>query len=162
MRFRIISKARRGTTLVESAVVLLTLLTLLLGMIDLAMAVERFHITTEAARQGARLAIVHGNTDPPSGVTKDKWDPSSGYPAQNPYTVAGTNSSDKIVNKMLPYFAGIDPSTVNITVYWVDGTNDPGNRVRVTVTSTWTPMFGFILGTTQATLTGKSTMVIAY
>ena len=71
----------------------------------------------EAARQGARQAVVHGKLAP------SPWSPASGaYPGQNPYTVTADSSSDAIASAVRPYLATVGPSTVTIKVRYHDFT----------------------------------------
>ena len=62
---------------------------------------------------------------------------------------------------------------MTISVSWPDGSNvasppsytnvNPGtNRVQVTVSTTWTPTLGFILGNNVQTLSATSVMPIAH
>ena len=64
-------RLRRGATAIELAIVLTLFLTLVFGMLDLGIAVFRYHIVCEAARQGARQAIVHGKLSDKLGT----WGP---------------------------------------------------------------------------------------
>ena len=45
---------------------------------------------------------------------------------------------------------------------WLDGSNLPEKRVRVTVTTTWTPVTTFIFGGLTRTLTASAMMPIAH
>lgn len=151
---RYVRRLRHGATAVELALVLLLFLTLVLGMLDLGIAVFRNHLLAEAARQGARQVIVHGKLADKLG----SWGPGT-------LTLTGTDSHPLVsdpntgIRRLL---TGIDPSQVNITVEWLGG-NDPQaeNRVRVRVTTTYYPMV-FIFGNTHFDLSGSSTMYIAH
>src|SRR5438128_167603 len=52
---------RRGTVLVESAVVYVVLIVLVFGILVLGMTVFRYQQVAHAAREGARWASVHGS-----------------------------------------------------------------------------------------------------
>src|SRR3954454_10658349 len=97
---------RRGAVMVEVAIVLMVFLTLIFGMLDLAIAVFRRHLISEAARMGARQAAVHGSLAP-SGWNGGPWGPAAFGP------VAAT-STDVKVAAITPYLGGMDPATVNI------------------------------------------------
>ena len=45
---------------------------------------------------------------------------------------------------------------------WIDGDNDVEHRVRVTVSSTYQPMFAFVFGGRDIPLSASSTMPIAH
>jgi Flp pilus assembly protein TadG len=50
----------RGAEVVEFAVVLPLLLLVLMGIIDFGMLFQRYHVVTNAAREGARVAVLPG------------------------------------------------------------------------------------------------------
>lgn len=52
----------RGNTLVETALSIAVLLTLLVGIIECGLMIYSYHFISNAARQGARYAIVRGST----------------------------------------------------------------------------------------------------
>jgi Flp pilus assembly protein TadG len=149
MRQRLRDRARRGAALVEAAVVLGLFFAIVLGMIDLGTAVFRYHLTCQASRQGARLAIVHG------ALAQTQWGPST-------YGPVAANDSSAIAQAIAPYLSGMDPSKATITVQWPDGDNWPGSRAEVTVTTTYQPMMTFLFGSPSWTLSATSTMPIAH
>ena len=59
--FRVVQimRPRRGSALVESALVLLLFIVILLGIMDFGQILFFHHILTERARAGARYAAVH-------------------------------------------------------------------------------------------------------
>ena len=69
---------RRGTALVEAAIVTSVFVALVFGMIDLGIALFQKHVASEAARQGARNAIVHGYLAP-SDSTMNAWGPTPSF-----------------------------------------------------------------------------------
>jgi Flp pilus assembly protein TadG len=52
-------KRQRGSSLIEFALVLMVLLTILMGILDLGRAVYAHSVVAAAAQEGARYAIVH-------------------------------------------------------------------------------------------------------
>jgi hypothetical protein len=146
------SAGRRGVTTVEAALVILVFMTLVLGMLDLGLAVFRNHLVCEAARQGARQAIVHGSLAPSSmGV----WgpDPVGPVPANDPGALA---------QAVQPFLADFDPAVVTVQARWLDGGNEPGQRVQVTVQATYSLMLPWLVGATSLPLRASSTMPIAH
>jgi hypothetical protein len=127
---------------------------LCLGTIDLGMAVFRLHILSQAARQGARQAIVHGSLAR-SGWQGGPWGPTT-------YGPLPATSSDPQMQAVASSLVGVDPAQAQITVEWPDGSNAPGKRVTVTVTTTWSPLMVFIFGNQTTTLSASSTMPIAH
>lgn len=55
--------ARRGTAMVEMALVLPLFLTLILGMIEFGRAMMIANLVTNAAREGARMAVLDGSSN---------------------------------------------------------------------------------------------------
>jgi Flp pilus assembly protein TadG len=151
MRIACHKEARPGATIVEAAIVLTVFLMLVLCMIDIAIEKLRLHILSEAARQGARAAIVHGSRAKALGP----WGPGQ-------YGPALASSSDPQAQAIAPFLAGIDPSTVNVTYQWLDGSNAAKARVCVTLTNMWTPIVQSFLGNDSYTLSASSTMPIAH
>ncbi len=76
------------------------------------------------------------------------------------YTGKG-NASHEIATTINPLLTGLDPSQVDIQIQWIDGSNEIESRVRVTISTTWTPMMLALFGG-QKTLTASSTMPIAH
>jgi Flp pilus assembly protein TadG len=67
---RAASRGERGQALVEFAIVLPLLLLLLLGIVDFARAWNVYEVLTDAAREGARIAVV----DQPATTEQDVRD----------------------------------------------------------------------------------------
>jgi Flp pilus assembly protein TadG len=144
------ARHRRGATMVEFAIIIIVFLTLVLGMLDLGLAVFRSHVVSYAARQGARQAIVHGEF-------ADKLGP------WGPTTFTGTGATDNPISDAVePYLVGIDPADVVVKAEWIDGGNKLEQRVRIDVTTTYSPTITFVFGNPTWTLTGSSTMPIAH
>ncbi len=148
-------KKREGATLVEAGFSFLLFLTLVFGMLDLGMGVFRHNILSEAARQGCRQAIVHGGKAL-SSFNGGPWGPSQIGP------VAANSKNVPIVTGIQPYLVGCDLSKTNITAQWIDSSNDVQKRVRVTITTTYTPIMTWIFGNPSFNLTATSTMPIAH
>ena len=64
---------RRGGAVLELSFSLMLFLTLTMGILDLGVGVFRYHIVSQAARQGARRAAVHGELATAIGV----WGPNT-------------------------------------------------------------------------------------
>ena len=126
-------------------------------MVDLGIAVFQNHIVSEAARQGARIATVHGSLAP-SGWNGGVWGPTA-------YSGEG-NSTDTIPSAMrgAGLLAGLDASNMTISVRWPTGSNiaRSGDTVQVTVSTTWRPLLGLVFDASARTLTATSVMPIAH
>ena len=111
---------RRGTTTVEAALVLGTVLLVLLTILDLGLAVCQYNVLAGAAGAVARTAIVHGSAAPPQ---VDSWGPAQ-------YSATAADSSE-IAAAAVPFLGPLSPQNVSITVTWPDASNQAGSRVTV-------------------------------
>lgn len=145
---------RRGATVVETALVLPVFLILVLGMIDLGIGVFRQGTLSQAARQGARKAAVHGK-QAPSGWDGGPWGVAA---IDQPLTATGV----PVVDAVKPMLASCPAADTRVLVEWPQGTNATGSSVRVTVTSDYTPLITFIFGNPRITLRATSTMLISH
>jgi len=59
--YRRLAKTERGAELIEFALVLPLLLLLVLGIVDFGFLFQRLEVVTNAAREGARIAILGGS-----------------------------------------------------------------------------------------------------
>lgn len=102
----------RGNTLVETAFSIAILLTLLVGIMECGLLVYSYHFISNAAREGARYAIVRGSTwaNPP-------WNNSvvCGSYTDAGCTASATNISDYVKSLAFP---GIDTSQITVTPTW--------------------------------------------
>jgi hypothetical protein len=150
---------RRGAAVLEMVIVLFWFLVLTMCMLDFGVAVFRYHILSQAARHGARRAIVHGEMASPLGVWgHDIIDrvpiTATGIPIVGH---GGTDDTDGLKRMLI----GCDPNETRITVEWLNGSNAVGEPVRVTVTSPYQPVvFLNILQPIQ--LRASSRMTIAH
>src|SRR5262249_50747461 len=100
---------RRGASLAEAVITFGAFLLLAVGMIDMGVAVFQKHIVSEASRQGARIAAVHGSLAP-SGWNGGNWGTTT-------YTGTGNLTDAKAsAFSNAGLFAGLNPSNVNISV----------------------------------------------
>ena len=137
-RLRLRRRRERGQALTEFVLVGLTFFLLVFGMIDVGRAVWNYNTLAEATREGTRYAIVHGaDSSNPSGP-----------------------GDDQDVNDLVRQFGfGLDPAQLTVQADWIDGSNQAGNRVRVTSQYAFDPLLDF-LGVVSFTMTSSSTMEI--
>lgn len=130
--------------LVEFALILPVLLMLILGLFDLARAVQQENTLAFAAREGTRYAIVHGrNSSSP--------------------IAACTSCSDATVTSVVTGKA-IGVPNVSVVVDYPDLTNDRGHPVAVEATAPFVPLPSQWLlgGALTVTLRGGSQLVIQW
>lgn len=144
-------RSRRGATLVETAIVLNVFLLLVMGGMDLGLATYKYNTLSQAARQGARQATVHGSLAAPAMT------------AWGPGTYTGTaGDGSQYAQAVSPILAGFALGSVTIQAEWIDGSNATQQRVRFTVTTTYRPIVTSIFTQSSFVLSAASTMPIAH
>jgi Flp pilus assembly protein TadG len=132
-------RRRRGTHLMECAVVFPLTFLLLLGLIVGALGVFRYQEVASLAREGARYASVRG------------------YQYQLATSKPAADAAAVYNNAIAPRAVILDPSRLSSTVTW-NPDNKQGSTVTVTVTYQWVPE-AFLGG---LTLSSTSTTPISY
>jgi Flp pilus assembly protein TadG len=139
--------------MIEAVLTTTALMMLLLGIVDMGVAVTRMHLVSEAARQGARKAICQGSLAL-SSLNGGPW-------GSTAFSGNG-NSSDPKVTVIQPYLTGLDLSQVTVNVTWPDASNATEKRVTYQVSTTWNPMMTWIFGNPTFNLSAQSTVPIAH
>lgn len=144
-------RPRRGVAVLESAIVLGVFLFMMLGGLDLALAVLRNNTASEAARRLARAAIVRGES---GAALRSPWGPS---------THSGTAAEDnEMAAAIRDILVVVDPAQVRIRLEWPDGGNAAGDRVRASVTTEYDPIVASLFGSSPYILQATSTMRIEH
>jgi Flp pilus assembly protein TadG len=145
----------RGSSTVEFALSVTVLLTLVFGVLIMCLALYSYHFVAEAAREGARYAMVRGS----SCTTY------SGFTSACPVTSAQVQTYVRSLG-----FPGISSSKMTVTTTWpttgsactpsTSPCNNPGNLVRVNASYQFFLSIPFV-PTRTLTMTSTSQMVIA-
>jgi Flp pilus assembly protein TadG len=125
---------RRGTHLIECAVIFPLLFVLLLGLIIGGLGVFRYQEVASLAREGARYASVHG------------------YEYQQTTGKLAATDVDVFNNAIKPRTVILDASNLNYNVTW-EPDNKQGSTVTVQVSYQWVPeayLGGINLSSTSA------------
>jgi Flp pilus assembly protein TadG len=139
----------KSQTLVEFAIVGLVFSMLVFGIIDLGRALGSYNTLAQATREGGRYAIVHGDlSSDPSGPGSPHYTP--------------PNQDAKVTETVRQFAPGLDESQLTVEAEWPDGSNEFGNRVKVTSRYSYASMFGGFLRLPSVTMTSSSTMEITY
>jgi hypothetical protein len=142
---------RDGAAAVEAAIVLPVFLLIIIAMFDLGLAVFHYNTLGAAAKRGARQAIVHGASAAPQ---MNAWGPAS-------YSGAASDSSE-IARAIQPRLFSFDPASVQLQADWIDGGNQPDQRVRVTLSYQQRAIVPSLLGYPPLQLRAVSTMRILH
>jgi Flp pilus assembly protein TadG len=110
-------KEQRGTVLIEFAISLLLVLTILFTTLELCSAVYTYTVLADAANEGVRYAIVH-SSDTSGAISKVKK-----------YAAYSMHDVSKIV----------------VSVTYPDGSSVPPNRVAVSVTYQYVAYIGHFM-----------------
>lgn len=143
---RVLRGRQEGQALVEFALVGGVFLLLVFAMIDAGRGVWNYNTLSQATREGTRYAIVHGaDSSDPSGPGSVHYSPPS--------------SDEKVTETVEKFSGGLNNSRLTVESDWIDGSNQAGNRVKVTSEYEFEPTFNF-LGVLSFTMTSSSTMEI--
>ncbi len=134
------TKRQRGGAAVEMALSAVIMLTMSFGILEAGHGFYAYSSIANAARDGARFAIVRGSA-------------CTSWHTACPATAADVQS---FVRGQTP--PGIDPGRMTVTTTWVPN-NNPGSAVKVTVQYTFKFTLAFVT-VRDATISSSSQMVI--
>jgi len=145
-------KREEGSSLLEFAFVAVLFIVVLLAVVEMARMILVYTTMAQAARAGARYAIVHGGERTGSGV-------------DGPSGTACAPSSCTQINTVVQNFASaglLNTGDLTVTVAYPDGKNTVGSRVDVTVTYAYDPLVSYFGSILNRTLGSTSEGVIAF
>lgn len=149
MRRCVAGSHNSGQALIEHVLTLPLLLLAVVGIFDFGRAILYYNTLAEAAREGARYAMVHGaNSATPSG------------PGSGSYTAPNRDTAVEAAVKR--FGIGLDHSQMTILATWPDGDNKAGHRVSVEVDYAYVPLTTMILGKVSVPLRSTSVTTILY
>jgi len=147
------ARGERGSSLVEMAISIAFLLTLVGGAFEICFAFYTYHTISDIAREATRYAMVRGSSC--SGST--------GCPATQASILSYVQAS-------FPGVINTSSTFMTLTATWPDSgsvctpnsspCNNPGNHVKVTITYKFPLTIPFITATT-ITMSSSSEMVIS-
>ena len=124
-------RGRRGSTMLEGALVMTTFVILLVGSMDFGRLGFAYSSVTYAAHQAARFAATNGSA--------------SGHAASVANIQANADSN----------LLGLDATKLTVSVTWTPN-NNPGSQVQVVVSYAFKPL---VVPISSTSLTLKSTAV---
>ena len=152
----------RGQSLVEFALIFPMFLVLLFGMLDIGRVIWANDALTNAAREGARYAVVHGGSElvacptGPGVNTTPSGCPAVGTDGKDPTRQAAQNYSIAGGAGVTVYVCYGSGCTGNTDL----GSNTRGTPVTVKVVSTVPTLTGTLLGLGDLAVSGSTTMLV--
>jgi Flp pilus assembly protein TadG len=129
---------RDGNTLIETSLCFMLFMTIFFAIMQFGWGVFNYNFVSYAAREGSRYASTRGARAPTSAIA----------------------TPDTIQTFVRNQAVAMDTAQLAVTTTWPDGnSNQPGNRVTVTVSYPVPTLFSWF--TQTMTITGSSTMRIA-
>jgi Flp pilus assembly protein TadG len=146
-------KSEQGSGMVEFSLIAVMFVMLLLGVVEMGRLILAYTTIAQAAKAGARYAIVHGNFRTGSGATG----PSGPTDYSQIQTVVQNFASA----------GSVQTSSLTTTVTYPDAScpyppNGPGCSVQVKVTYPFSPMLGYFNPALSMTLSSTSNGVITF
>lgn len=141
-------RKEEGQNLVEFSLVAVMFIIVLLGVVEMGRMVLVYNALANAAKAGARYAIVHGADRTGSGYDGPSLPGSSGQvvTVTKDYAAAGLLDSDN----------------VTVSVDYPDGNANPGSRVTVSANYTYDPLVGYFSKILNRNLGSQSQGVITF
>jgi len=115
-------RRERGQAVIEFALTIGFLVILMVSMLELTLFMYNYAVLTDAAKEGVRYAMVHGSS------------------GSNP---SGQGTSESVTSTVQAFLSASvhNVSNTSVDVEYPDGSNNPGNRVQVTVSYPYNPLF---------------------
>jgi Flp pilus assembly protein TadG len=125
-------RSERGAALVESAMILPLIMLISVGIFEFGRAYQTSQVLTNAAREGARLAVLEGRTDTDVRARVNKYVTDGGLTALSDGNIQ--------VNRTVPLTATATASTVTITYPFEFMMLNPIVRMVTPASSTGAPI----------------------
>jgi Flp pilus assembly protein TadG len=135
-------RSRKAASAVEMAIISPIVLLFILAAMDFARVMWAYGTVSEAARAGARYAMVHGSMAA---------------------TQAGPAADDANVNTVVTNNAyALDTTKLTVHSTWGESSNQANCPVTVTVTYPCQLFIGGLCGLSSVTVAGSTTMIITH
>lgn len=134
MKNRSAKTRSKGQATVEFALTIIFVFLLILASLEMIVLIYTYSVLADAAKEGVRYAVVHG-----TGVGA----PNCSGPGGGGVTCG--DSTGENVKTAVTYYASLsfhDASAMTVTPTYQDGSSVAPNRIRVTVTYPYQPLFG--------------------
>jgi Flp pilus assembly protein TadG len=140
---------RRGVAAIEAAFVLSVFVVLLFVMLDVGLMALDYNLMCNGAQQLCREAMVHGSMAGPQATS---WGPTA---------IAGNAADGSQYSQAFQGVLGtLSPGSVDYTLQWPNGSNQPDSAVQATLTYQYNPMVPYVFGSQPVSLQAVCTMAI--
>lgn len=140
---RIARNRQRGQALVEFAFVLVFWVIMVIAVIEMVLFMHTYNVLADSAKEGVRYAIVHGTNNSVSCGPVTCADVTG--PAAPPGSTPGYGSGYGVVKSFAQYSLH-STGNMTVTINYPGGDATPANktpnRVQVTVSYPYQPLFG--------------------
>jgi Flp pilus assembly protein TadG len=120
----------RGSSALETALGMVVMITMVLGIIEMCMMVYTYSVYADATREGIRYATTHGSDSTScSGPTTGCTD------------TDGTNVQSAVTSYAANFVTAAN--AVSVVVSYPDSASTPNSRVAITTTYTYKPVLNF-------------------
>ena len=144
---------RRAATLVEAAISLSAMITVIVGCLDFSVAAYKSQVLNHIAQRIGRAAVIHGS------LSHATWNGGPWGPNTITTDLTSTNQVAAVGNTIS---SGLKKSSVTIELTWPNGNHNPGSPVIVEATMPWSPMLIKTFGYQIMTLRGRSYQIIQH
>jgi Flp pilus assembly protein TadG len=146
-------KPRYGTHTIEMAFVAPVALFLIVGIMDVGLAIASYNNIAEASREGGRYAQIHGSK-------YAVWYAGLSSPGAGTPPASGPTANDANVDKAVRSYANVDPAKLTVYSSWPNGNNNPNSPVTIDAYYSYSPVL--FLGLSTLNLHTKTTFYINY
>jgi Flp pilus assembly protein TadG len=148
-------KSEQGNSMVEFSLVAVVFVMLLLGVVEMGRLILVYTTMAQAAKAGARYAIVHGNFRTGAGATGPSGPADYSQIQTVVQNFAGAGGIRLLANATTVTYT-------NDTMTCIYPPNGPGCSVQVKVTYPFAPLLGYFNPMLSMTLSSTSKGVITY
>lgn len=146
-------KRRRGATMVETAIVLPIAMLLVMGIVDLGMAVHHRNALMRVVSHLAREATLHGSARQDGAP----WGPETIVVSAS----ADVLDPDAATLEVRELLTGVSREA-EVRIDWPAATNHSGDLVSVTANEVYRPLFSKVLGIGEIHLRASCTLPISH
>jgi Flp pilus assembly protein TadG len=139
MKRELTKRKAKGQATVEFALTVIFVMLLIIGSLEMIVLIYTYSVLADAAKEGVRYAVVHG-----TGVGAASCSGPGGSVSGGGFVTCADKSAANVITAVTKYtsLSFHDSSAMTVTPTYQDGSSAAPNRIRVTVTYPYQPLFG--------------------